>query len=275
MKTPEARSADREAKIIANMGAPRPGLTPENRRAAVDRGSVDIAERMPIAEIDIKDRHRKDLGDLQVLADSIAKVGLLHPPVVSTDGKLIAGARRIRAAQLLGWTDIPVRRIPLADIVRGEYAENAVRKDFTPSEAVAIAKAIKPLEQQAAKERQIAAHASPGKLPEQAKGDVRDRLAASVGLSGRTLEKAEAVVKSGRKDLVEEMDRTGKVDPVFRKLQQPRVSAKTKKPAATVTLILQHTHAELLLRIVKKAKPTSTTQSAIIKDLARAIKKKL
>jgi ParB family chromosome partitioning protein len=53
-------------------------------------------------------RHRQDYGDLDGLAESIAAVGLLHPVVVNSDGRLIAGARRIMAAaQKLGWTEIP------------------------------------------------------------------------------------------------------------------------------------------------------------------------
>jgi hypothetical protein len=58
-KTPEERAAAREAKILGDLAAPRPGLTPENLKAATERGSIDLAERMPISEIVIKGRHRK------------------------------------------------------------------------------------------------------------------------------------------------------------------------------------------------------------------------
>jgi excisionase family DNA binding protein len=49
--------------------------------------------------------HRRDLGDIEGLAASIAALGLLHPIVVRPDGRLIAGKRRLRAAKLLGWAD--------------------------------------------------------------------------------------------------------------------------------------------------------------------------
>jgi hypothetical protein len=39
-------------------------------------------------------------------------------------------------------------------IVRGEFAENAHRKDFTLSETVAIKRALEPIERAAAKQRQ-------------------------------------------------------------------------------------------------------------------------
>ncbi|MHB1425082.1 MAG: ParB N-terminal domain-containing protein [Gemmataceae bacterium] len=35
-------------------------------------------------------------------------MGLLHPIVVTTDHRLVAGRRRLAAAKELGWVDIPV-----------------------------------------------------------------------------------------------------------------------------------------------------------------------
>jgi len=49
--------------------------------------------------------------------------------------------RRLRAAKLLGWTTVPVSAVDLDAVVRGEFAENTRRKDFTLSEAVAIKRA--------------------------------------------------------------------------------------------------------------------------------------
>jgi hypothetical protein len=100
---------------------------------------------MLIADIIIGERCRKDYGDLAGLAASIVEVGLLHPVVVDTANRLIAGDRRIKAYQSLGWADIPTTVVDLAEIVKGEFAENAQRKDFTPTEWVAITEAIKPV----------------------------------------------------------------------------------------------------------------------------------
>jgi hypothetical protein len=71
--------------------------------------------------------------------------------------------------------------VDLEDIARGEFAENVQRKDFTPSEVAAIAKALEPKEREAARERQ--AHDGPrsGKLPERSTGRTRDKVAAYVG----------------------------------------------------------------------------------------------
>jgi len=59
-------------------------------------------------EIVVGERHRRDMGDLDALAASMAEIGLLHPIVVTPDGRLLCGERRLRAAQMLGWTTIPV-----------------------------------------------------------------------------------------------------------------------------------------------------------------------
>jgi ParB-like chromosome segregation protein Spo0J len=97
-----------------------------------------MSDRRPIAAIKVGERHRRDLGDLEALARDIAEIGLLHPIPIKPDGNLIAGLRRLEAARLLGWSEVPVSVVDLEDIARGELAENAQRKDFLPSEIDAI-----------------------------------------------------------------------------------------------------------------------------------------
>jgi ParB family chromosome partitioning protein len=127
-----------------------------------------------ISDIKIGDRFRRDMGDMAALAASINEIGLLHPVVINKNDDLIAGERRIRAFQLNGKTEIPVTVVDIAEIVRGEYAENEQRKDFTFSEAVAIKREIEPAIAAAAKERMVSAHASRGSVPELDKGDTRE-----------------------------------------------------------------------------------------------------
>ena len=99
---------------------------------------VGAMTRRRIDEIVIGERTRRDLGDIEGLAASINELGLLQPVVVRPDGRLIAGERRLAAAKFIGWNEIPIRVIDLDAVVRGEFAENTCRKDFTLSEAVAI-----------------------------------------------------------------------------------------------------------------------------------------
>ena len=139
--------------------ANQPGPNNQETAPAGIGNSKRIAEHrsgghVVINAISIGDRHRRDLGDIAGLAQNISARGLLHPIVINHDGRLIAGARRLAAAKVLGWTTVPVTVIDLEQIVLGEYAENAFRKDFSPSEMVAIAAALEPMEREKAKARQ-------------------------------------------------------------------------------------------------------------------------
>jgi N6-adenosine-specific RNA methylase IME4 len=193
---------------------------------------AESAATRRINEIVVGERHRRDLGDIKGLAESIAELGLLQPIVVRLDGTLIAGERRLQAVKSLGWTDIPVNIIDLDAVVRGEFAENAIRKDFTLSESVAIKRALEPLEREAAKERQREGGRrggeGSGKLPEASKGNAADKAAKATGMARRTLEKAEAVVAAAEAEpekfskLLGDMDRTGRVNGVFKRLKIAR-----------------------------------------------------
>jgi hypothetical protein len=68
---------------------------------------------------------------------------------------------------------------------RGEFAENAIRKDSLPSEIDAIRKALEPLEKLAAKER-MSEGGKVGKIstPSEA-GKTRDKVGAFAGVTGR------------------------------------------------------------------------------------------
>ena len=194
-----------------------------------------------ISDIKIGNRARKDMGDIAGLAASIADVGLLHPVVISKTGELIAGERRIRAFELLGKTKILVTVVDLAEIVRGEHAENEQRKDFTLTEAVAIKRAVEPLMAAEAKVRMVGGKgadgsggrgkkAKPGANLAQGKGKTRDNVAKHTGKKASSLAKAEKVIDAAEAEpekfapLVEEMDRTGKVDGAYKQLKTLKAS---------------------------------------------------
>jgi len=159
-----------------------------------------------LADIRIGNRHRHDLGDIEALAGSIREIGLLHPVVVNSDGMLIAGRRRIEACSFLGWTEIPATVLDLDSIIRGEHDENVYRKDFTPSEAVAIAAELEPMEREAAKTRHGRPKNSENFTGFPDAGNALDRVAEAVGMSRPTLTKAREVVEFGDEELIEKMD---------------------------------------------------------------------
>jgi len=186
---------------------------------------------MDISSIRIEGRHRKDMGDIKALAASIAEVGLLHPVVVTPDGRLIAGQRRIEAVKTLGWQAVPVTVIDLQSIVRGEYAENVDRKDFAPSEAVAIGREREPIEREAAKRRSgTRTDLEPG--VKFTGGEALDLVANTVGMSRATYNKARAVVEAAEADpdkfgaIAERMDRTGKITHAFQEMLKKQYATK-------------------------------------------------
>jgi DNA modification methylase/ParB-like chromosome segregation protein Spo0J len=98
-------------------------------------------ERIAITDIVIGEKHRmrKYFGNIEELAASIARFGLLTPIVLDNENNLIAGHRRILAAKSLGHPDILYRRMEALDpIVRQELEleENIRRKDLEWQEEV-------------------------------------------------------------------------------------------------------------------------------------------
>jgi ParB-like chromosome segregation protein Spo0J len=117
-----------------------------------------IDEYVDIHTIRIVDRHRRDVGDLQALADSIIDVGLINPVTLTRDLRLVAGQRRMEACRLIGMDTVPVRFVDnlndAAKLLRAERDENVCRKDMTASELYAHGKALEALERPKAAKRQ-------------------------------------------------------------------------------------------------------------------------
>ena len=186
-----------------------------------------MVDTRPLSSIQVGERHRRDMGDEAWLVASMDELGLLQPIAIRPDGRLIAGERRLRAARALGWTEIPVNVVDLDEIVRGEFAENTCRKEFTLSEAVAIKRKLEPLERAAARER-MRAGKTPSEKFSEGTGNALDKIARVVGKHRTTLAKAEAIVAAAEAEpekygpLVAAMDKTGRVNGVYRRLQNQR-----------------------------------------------------
>ena len=118
---------------------------PRDEHGDVMLVAVDPREVAPNPE-----QPRRDFDDasLDAMAESIRLHGLLHPIVVQRDGdgyRLVAGERRLRAAERAGMSSIPAIVRPAAE--SGRHAlelaltENLVRTDLNPiDEAAAYAR---------------------------------------------------------------------------------------------------------------------------------------
>lgn len=116
--------------------------TPEATPAALVRRPNDQALiQAPITQV-IPDpaNPREDVGDVTELADSMEEIGLLQPIVARREGArmiVVAGHRRLAAAQQLGWRTVPViirREMLPDDVLAAMLIENGQRRDLDPIE---------------------------------------------------------------------------------------------------------------------------------------------
>ena len=165
-----------------------------------------------IIEVDMRDintqgRFRKDFGDIPALAESIKELGLLHPIGIDSGYRLVFGERRLRAFKHLGRDTIPVRFVNLESLIKGELAENDCRKDFTPSERVAIGAAMEAELQGRVGNPQLKAANVENFPPLQPEGKTRDLVAKATGFgNGKTYEQAKKVTGEAAPELVQAMD---------------------------------------------------------------------
>ena len=92
---------------------------------------------VPIEDIKVKKRVRKEMGDVSALADSMKRFGQISPILITKDNVLIAGGRRLEAARILGWASINAVVAEIRDeLAKLEYEleENVQRRDFTDAE---------------------------------------------------------------------------------------------------------------------------------------------
>lgn len=166
-----------------------------------------MLKELKIADIKVGNRHRKEMGDLTSLADSIRQDGLLQPIGVTDSLELVFGERRLRATRdILKSKTILARIVDVTSIIAGEYAENEIRKDFTPSERVAIAKTI---ERKVGNRQGQRTDKQPvGKIPQVERGKkTREAAAEKAGFGNdKTYRQAAKVVQNGTPRLIQAMD---------------------------------------------------------------------
>lgn len=187
-----------------------------------------------ISDVQVEDRHRSDVGDLDSLAESLRELGQLQPIVVTADLRLIAGARRLAAARSLGWAEIEAKiagdLTDAATLLRAERDENTCRKAFTPTEEHSLYEALLTLQSSPdpessaspAEHGKMSAHTASSEPKVREKQSVAEIVTGNAGRH-KTLEKigevkriAEDQNRSERlrqkaREALTEMDRTGTI----------------------------------------------------------------
>lgn len=105
--------------------------------------------QVKIENIIIKERARKNPGDVKLLMESMEKYGQLNPIILNSKMQLVAGYRRLEAAKRLGWEKINAAVIEIpnkADMLAIEIEENIRRLDFAPEDLNAACKKLKKLQ---------------------------------------------------------------------------------------------------------------------------------
>lgn len=224
----------------------------------------------PLSEIVIEFCYRADGEDVSSLAEDIEARGLLQPILLGPELQLVVGHRRHAAFMRLGRTTIPAIVDASLDTpekrLRSQIADENEHRTHTPEQKVAMTEDLLRLEKEEAAAREDrAASKDPdtgrfttsGKFPEvddeaedeatespepEETGRALDKAAKEVGWSGKTLEKAREVTAAAHADseqfgdLLEKMNRTGKVDGAYRELKarQKKAELATKKASAKV-----------------------------------------
>jgi ParB-like chromosome segregation protein Spo0J len=99
-----------------------------------------VVENIPLSKICIGKRRREKVGSLATLKKSLDRVGQIHPITVrphKNGYELVAGERRLRSAQEMGWTRIRARvgKVNDEQLRDIELDENDIRLDLTEGEA--------------------------------------------------------------------------------------------------------------------------------------------
>ncbi len=216
---------------------------------------------LPITAITVGHRYRRDLGDLSGLISSIRGIGLLNPPVVSSDGVLLCGARRLAAVQQLGWSQVEVRVATDASgtltAVLAEQHENELRLDLSPVEQATLYAELKEVYAEDARRRQESSRFggagvleggdgggdSPPPWGESGKSRDKAALAVTGKESYKRLDqitKVQAVVDDPElpltvrrlaEEILDEINAGGSVDPLYRKVMTAVQLATATPPA--------------------------------------------
>lgn len=160
----QGKTRDKVATKMATLTQGRPGLN-----AQICAITQPEAAAMLAWANEIKIRAKRKAGEMLAGMEKIralpAKAGKKtrslpstafqsFPMPVSPKTSSRTGRRSQRCpVRLLGWDAVPVTVVDLAEIAHGEMAENFQRKDFLPSEAVAIRRMLEPVEKQAGLKR--------------------------------------------------------------------------------------------------------------------------
>ncbi|WP_147106557.1 ParB N-terminal domain-containing protein [Nesterenkonia populi] len=247
-----------------------------------------------VEAITVGPRHRADFGDIEELAASIAREGLLQPITITPEGLLVCGARRLAAIKQLGWrkTNVWVRS-GISDKLGhllAEQDENTLHKPLTQQEAAALYRELKQLLAEDAERRKASTQFHDGHQPGEhgggnfppptgSNGKTREQAAAMTpgSASYKTLEKISylqhlatdpTVPEELRQDAEGELariDAGAPVDPAYRQLRGAAEAAQRER-VDELHRLADEAVAKVKATTKKRTTPTGTQATEPIAD---------
>jgi len=222
--------------------------------------------KISIEKIRIMERIRKEINKIDELSADIKRNGLVNPvTVMPLDGgefRLLAGLRRIKAAQSLGWTEIEVSVVSSADAeaaLRIEISENEQREPFTFSEKVDFCRLLEEIETAKARERMSVG--GKGGMMEGVhfraplkQGKRRDIIGAKIGMSGYQYDCVKYIAENAPPEIIEQLDKGERT--IRGAYDELRAKEKAQAPA----MPREPAKAELKPKSKRKAEAKTKTQ---------------
>jgi ParB family chromosome partitioning protein len=107
-----------------------------------------MSVQVPLNDIIVKKRIRKEMGDIVALAESMKRYGQMSPIVLNSRNQLVAGGRRLEAARYLGWRTINAMIVDINEslpMLEYEVEENLQRQNFSSGELAQAARRLNKL----------------------------------------------------------------------------------------------------------------------------------
>ena len=152
--------------------------------------------RMPVAQLRVHEDNERIYGTKEKDADlekSIGKYGILDPLLITKDGRVISGHRRLRVATRLGISEVPVRVFESTDEleIKAALLEHNRHRIKTNVQLAAEAKLLMEIRKgfAARTNKDSGAKAKVANLPPAKKGKTRDAVGKDVGISARSVDK--------------------------------------------------------------------------------------
>ena len=202
--------------------------------------------KIAIDKIKVAERIRKEITRIPELAEDMKMNGLLNPVTVMRldDGefRLLAGLRRIKAAQLLGWSDIEVNILTPSDaeaMLQIEISENEQREQFTFSEKMYVRLLLEEIETLKARERmslggKCGLEQGKDGRPYLVKKQSRDAIGEQLGMSGRQYDRAKYVADNATPEMIEQLDKGERsISGTYEELRAKEKTALSPAPVAS------------------------------------------